>query len=82
MFSKMGETKRVESWLLVLFICVLAIIIFAVNKPTKEESVEAFLNDNRSQLEDIADRQLSGDCSTTSIGSVKVEGVFRNSDGE
>ena len=81
-FSKMVKTKRIGLWLLALFICVLAIIIIAVNKPTKEESVAAFLNDNRSQLEDIADRQLSGDCSTTSIGSVKVEGVFRNSDGE
>lgn len=82
-YSKMCKTKWVViSAVLALLLCALAIIIFAVNKPTQEETVTAFLEDNRSQLEDIADKQLSGDCSTTSIGPVKVDGVFRNFEGE
>ena len=67
--------------LIVLFIfCIGVLVLYCINKPTREEKVVAFYEENKQELEAIALSQLEGDDSVDTYKDVTVDGVFVNSD--
>ena len=69
--------------LLILSICSVGILIFyCINMPTREEKIIAFAEENKSDLVKIATQYLEGDYSVNTYKSVKIDGVFENSESE
>ena len=68
--------------ILIIFICIVAVAFYFVARPSKEEIITRFVENNETQLRDIANQQLNGDYSVASLEDVKVDGVFKNNNGD